>query len=114
LENKNNNNNNNNNIKIISPEHEKLWGSIKSIQFLFNSISNLQTHKKHELRFIAKPLRTSSIWNKKVVGMQDKILNLQSYKPVVTRFFCPPETPLSISVPTAVSAHRSSPSTLRT
>ena len=35
----------------------------------FNSISNLQTHEKHELRFIAKPLRTSSIWNKKVVGM---------------------------------------------
>jgi len=30
--------------------------------------------------------------------------------PVVTRFRCPPDMPLSISSPTIVSAHNSSPS----
>lgn len=33
------------------------------------------------------------------------------YLPVVTRFFCPPDTPLLISSPTMVSAQISSPRT---
>jgi len=44
-------------------------------------------------------------------GKINKQINIgQSiYRPVVSRFFCPPEIPLSISSPTNVSAHMSKP-----
>ena len=35
-------------------------------------------------------------------------------RPVVTRFLCPPETPLNMSFPTTVSEHISRPRTFKT
>uniref|UniRef100_A0A0A9CPB7 Uncharacterized protein n=2 Tax=Arundo donax TaxID=35708 RepID=A0A0A9CPB7_ARUDO len=65
-------------------------------------------------------LREFTIWNVvelsspvEISSMKSALAGPTSISPVVTRFRCPPEMPLSISSPTIVSAHISSPNIFR-